>query len=578
MKKPTKKTEILDCSIRDGGYINNWRFESELVRESYRALSKSGVDYVEVGFRSSERHFDRADYGRWKFSTEEDLQKVTENIKGARIAVMGDYGKIAPDDLIDRKNSCIDLVRVAVHKNNVFSAIDLLEKIKAKGYQVSLQCMAYNSYDDQERKNLHNVLGQTALDYVYVGDSYGSIFPFQIEQLFEPFIGLGTSKVGFHPHNNIQMSFANTLEAIRIGVDIVDTTIYGIGRGAGNLPTEILLSYFIAQGNGDYNVIPILNCIERYYLDLMKESPWGYQLPYMISGIFESHPSYSKELMRRMEYSMEDIWKSLEYIRKINPLGYDKSIIDNLIQKGFLDAGKNRQAGGAKRSVTSIPREQPVDAVPYVNRYPDREFLVLANGPSLKKNRKEISRFIDKYKPVTLGANFLGGLFEPDYHAFNNKKRFMSHVSSASPGSRLLLGSNIPVEMIKEYVTREYETLHFRDVLEADFDIQNGVIMANCRTISVLLAGVAVVMGAKRIFLAGMDGYLHKDSVNGSLFYDEKFDPQEHQLNVERHNWNEKFLNQIDAYIRQMGGEGIHIITPTSHQTFYKSITNYIPK
>ncbi len=570
-----KKIEILDCSIRDGGYVNNWYFSKELVREVYRDLSKGGVDFIELGFRSTEEYFDSKKYGLWKFSREEDLCEVKRNINGAKISVMGDFGKIDLDDLPDRKDSCVDLFRMAAHKDNIFKSIDFLENIKAKGYITSLQTMGYSSYSDQEKRDLIDALKKTHLDYVYVADSYGSIFPFQVERLFTPFLEVGHLKTGFHPHNNLQMAFANTIEAMRIGVDIVDTTIYGIGRGAGNLPTEILLSYFYVQGEDKYNVIPVLNCIEQYFIDLIKETPWGYQLPYMISGIFNSHPSYSKELLRRREYSMEDIWKGLECIKEINPVGFDDKILDNLVKKGFIGASISNNINVC-RPQQNIEKNDCVVAPAYVNRHTGRDFLILANGPNLQKYKQEIDLFISKYDPIVLGANFLNDLFIPDYHAFNNQKRFVSYIDKVHINSKLLLGSNIPRDVIADYVSRDYESLVFKDILDTDFKIIDGVIMSNCRTVSVLLIGVAICMGAKRIFVAGMDGYMDKKLAGKTLFYEEKFDTADYDLNMERHRWNEHFLKQMDDYLQKDGGEGIHIITPTSHSSFYKSISNYI--
>ena len=128
----------------------------------------------------------------------------------------------------EKKESCIDMIRIAVHKNNIYNAIDLLEQIKNKGYITSLQCMGYSCYTEKEKTDLVNTLNNANLDYAYVADSYGSMFPFHIKEIFEPFLELDGVKIGFHPHNNIQMAFANTLEAIRVGVNIVDTTIFGI--------------------------------------------------------------------------------------------------------------------------------------------------------------------------------------------------------------------------------------------------------------------------------------------------------------------------------------------------------------
>lgn len=567
--------KILDCSIRDGGYVNDWQFSKELVRESYRALSKSGVEYIELGFRSSPKFFDPRKYGAWRFSDEAMLNDVVANIQGSKVSIMVDFAKYEINDFVNKKDSRIDLVRMAVHKNNVYTALDHLEDIKKFGYRVSLQCMGYNTYTKSEKNDLIGTIRQTEIDYLYLADSYGSIFPFQIEELLAPFVEMKNINVGFHPHNNIQMAFANTLEALRVGVDIVDTTIYGIGRGAGNLPTEIMLSYLSEQGNARFNVIPILNCIERHYLDLKRTYPWGYQLPYMISGIFNSHPSYSKDLLRRKEYSMEDIWKALGTVKQLNPTGFDIEIINDIIGKGLIGRFNEKPFCPASSSVLEKDcMAAPI--VPYHDRHKDREFLVLANGPTLKEYRNQISQFIEKYKPVVLGANFLNGLFTPHYHAFNNAKRFVSYVDTVSKDSRLLIGINLSSETIEEYVKRDWEPLVFRNVLDTQFDIKDGMVMANCRTISVLLIGVAISMGAQRVFVAGMDGYINNTNLGSTLFYDEKFDPLEHEINVGRHFWNETYLNQIDCYIQNAGGEGVHIITPTGHSTYYKSIENYI--
>jgi len=569
----SKQIEILDCTIRDGGYVNNWMFSKELVRESYRALSKSGVTYVELGFRGSDKFFSPEKYGLWRFTPDTLIEEVTHNINGAKIAVMGDFGKIDLEDFAPASESPVDLVRVAVHKDKLSGAIGLLEKIKTKGYLTSLQCMGYSTYADQEKHELLSGLKNTSIDYVYIADSYGSIFPFQIKEIFEPLLEIGGFRVGFHPHNNIQMAFANSLEAIRIGVHIIDASIYGMGRGAGNLQTEIILSYLLQQQKNEYNILPVLNCIERFFIDLHRGTPWGYELPYMISGILNCHPNYSKEFLRRKEISMEDIWAGLDCVRELNPVGFSPQIVEKLITSGLVSASKTRPASRSLPDRSTAPAAD-LPLVPYIGRYKGREFLVLANGPNLMTCKPDIVEFIVKYDPVILGANYLGGLFTPHYHAFNNKKRFVSYVDKVSPQSKLMIGVNIPDGMIKEYVSREHEPLVFYDLLEADFDIRDGVITTNCRTISVLLAGLAVVMGAERVFIAGMDGYLDRRSVSHNLFYEEKFDAVEHDLNVERHRDNERFLTQIDEYIKKNGGEGLHIITPTTHTAFYKNMRN----
>lgn len=563
--------KVLDCTIRDGGYVNNWQFDKKLVRDVYRTLSKAGVDIVEIGFHGTQKYFDKGKYGIWRFSDEEDVQEVTAGISGAKLALMGDFGKIDVADVIDAENSVIDLIRVAVHKNNLQPAINILGKLKGKGYEVSLNAMGFSNYTLEEQKNLVDMLKSSNLDYIYVVDSYGSIFPDQVKGFLEPLLEIHGIKVGFHPHNSLQMAFANALEAIRCGVDIIDGTIYGIGRGAGNLPTETIIAYLEMINKHKYNVVPILNTINAHFIDMQKKNPWGYQLPYMLSGIFQCHPTYAKTLVESREYTIEDIRKAMEIIRKKDPVGFSKAVLDEIINDGLIGS-----LGDVQGVEGYVEDGQQKPKVPYVNRHKGRDFLVLANGPTLREYKGQIDKFIARYDPIILGGNYLGGLFKPHYHAFSNKVRFSQYSDLVAPESNLLIGQYIPQEMIRDYVSKEYELLYYRDILNADFDIVDGVIQSNCRTISVLLLGVAIVMGAKRVFAVGMDGYVGQDSPNGQLFYKEEMAMIDKNMVIERHRWCQRFVEQIDEYLSSRGGEGINILTPTSYKACYKGIDNYL--
>lgn len=570
MFTPPVNVKVLDCTIRDGGYVNNWQFDKKLVREVYRSLSKSGIDIVEIGFHGTEKYFDREKYGIWRFSKENDLREVTTGIAGAKLALMGDFGKIDVDDISNAEDSVISLIRVAVHKDNHQAAINLLEQIKTKGYEVSLNAMGYSNFNLKDQKNLIDMLKQSNIDYIYVVDSYGSIFPNEVKGLIEPLLEIPDIKVGFHPHNSLQMAFANVLEALRCGVHIIDSTIYGMGRGAGNLPTEAIIAYLEMFNNNRYNVVPILNCISRYFLQMEREHPWGYQLPYMLSGMFKCHPNYATALVESREYTIDDIRKALGIVHSINPIGFSKSIIDEIVNNGFIGALGDFQEVETHTEDITKPK------VTYQNRHKGRDFLVLANGPTLQEYKEQIDRFITKYNPIILGANYLGGLFKPHYHAFSNKIRFSQYAETVSPESKLLIGQYIPETMIKEHISREYDLLYYRDVLNANFDIVDGIIQCNCRTISVLLLGVAITMGASRIFAAGMDGYAAPTPQNGQLFYKEEISMTDKNMIIERHRWCQKFIEQIDEFLSSKGGEGIHILTPTTYQAFYKGIDNYL--
>lgn len=564
---------ILDCTIRDGGYLNNWQFDKKLVREVYRSVSKAGVEIMEIGFRGTEKYFDREKYGLWRFSDEDTIRDAIRGIDGAKLALMADFGKIEADDFLNAEDSVVDIVRVAAHKDDLFGALKLLEKIKKKGYQVSLNAMGYSNYTPGEREKIISALKKSDIDFIYVVDSYGSMFPNELKSMLDPLLEIPDIKVGFHPHNSLQMAFSNTLEAIRCGAHLIDSTFYGMGRGAGNLPTEIIVLYMELMGKKKYNVIPILNCIDAYFLPLRKEMEWGYQLPFMLSGMYKCHPSYAKGLIDFREYTIEDISRAMEFIRQRNPVGYSPEILKELIEGGLIGRLKPR---GQRQSIAGKKNEKI--PVPYVNRHKGRDFLILANGPTLREYREKINKFIKKIDPVILGANNLSGLFAPHYHAFNNKRRFMNYIDTVTPESKLLLSQHFSEGMIKEYTDRDYEKLYYKDVLNAKFDIKEGMIETNCRTISTLLIGIAIAMGAKRIFVAGMDGYLGHTPDGGMLYYEEKDEKTDRDMIIERHMWCQKFLEGIEEYLLKQGQEGIHIITPTTYKTFYKSIENYINK
>lgn len=567
------KIEVLDCTIRDGGYINKWNFDKKLVSETYRALSKSGVDYVELGYHCTEDFLNAQEYGLFRFSKIKDIEDIWEfHNNPTNISLMVDYGKFNISSLYQYIDSPIKLIRMAFHKNKLKEALKSAEKIKDIGFKVSVNFMGFSSYTKKEIKQLIKILKNISLDYAYVSDSYGSIFPNQLVDFLSPLLEIKHIKWGFHPHNNIQMAFANTLAAMEAGIGIVDSSIYGMGRGAGNLPTEILLAYLQFMRPQKYNVVPILNIIDRYYLDLKKKYGWGYELPYMISGIYSCHPDYAKKIIDRKEYDIEDVWRTLEIIKSIKPVGFQKNLLEDILQKGLFGK-KELKAADNKRKEVSIQGNIEVN---YINRHRDDNFLILANGPTLSKYKPHIDKFIEKYRPVIMGGNYLGSLFKPHYHAFNNKRRFVDYIDTINENSKLLIGQHIPLEMVKEYTSKKYEIIYHKNIQYSPFDIKDGVVSSDCRTIALLMVAVAIVMGAKNIYIAGLDGYMNIDKKEDLHFYIEKDETEEQDVLIDKHTGNLKYLEEIDQYLYKQGKEGLHIITPTNYQKFYKGIENYI--
>ena len=562
------QTKILDCTIRDGGYLNSWDFSFQAVKDIYQQLSRSGIDVVEIGFR------DHADHDLiWRKCPENVLLQLKTPSHQAMLSVMVDFGKADVTDFCPAPESAVDMVRVAVHKNKIKEALKLINALKIKGYMTSLQLMGYPQYTDQERKNTILMLKDTALDYIYMADSYGTLFPDQVGELIEPLTAVENSQIGFHPHNNLQLAFANTIEAIKHGAQIVDTTLYGIGRGAGNLPTEALVALMQQYAPQKYNLTHVLFCVDMYMLPLQKQYKWGYQLPYMMSGFCECHPSYSKELVETRRYTVDEIWRALNEVKRLEPVGFDPNLLTQILDSGLFEYKTSPQ----NIKLNEINQETKLlETPPYLMRHRSQPFLVLANGPELKKNLKLINQFIEKYNPVILGANYLGDLLVPHYHAFVNKKRFAKYVHHVSDASQLLLNCHFQTEFIRQYTDRSYERLMFNTGDRDVFSIDDGVISNDCRSISMLLIGVAITMGDGDVFVAGMDGYVPTDTNDGFHFYAEFDDSDSPEYNLMRQKWGLNTLKLLDNYLKKNGRSGVNIVTPTSYDYYYRDINSLL--
>lgn len=287
--------KVLDCSIRDGGLINKWQFTDALVKDTAQALADAGVDYMELGYKAAKTQFDPKVYGKWRFCDEEDVKKVLgpTDLKGMKLACMVDIGRVNPEDILPVNDSVFDLIRVACYVKDIDKAIDLAKMIQDKGYETSINMMAVSTNLEKDVDEALVQLAETQVPYVYVVDSYGNMFSEDVTFLMKKYRkALPGKTVGIHTHNNRQLAFANTIQAIIDGSNILDASVYGIGRGPGNCPLELLLTFL---KNPKYNVRPVLQVIQDHYIPLSQEIEWGYILPYMITGMLNEHPRVAIE-------------------------------------------------------------------------------------------------------------------------------------------------------------------------------------------------------------------------------------------------------------------------------------------
>ncbi|MFC1493105.1 aldolase catalytic domain-containing protein [candidate division KSB1 bacterium] len=296
--------KILDCTIRDGGLMNDSYFPVDTVRAVFKAACLAGLDYVELGYRNSKEMLSPAEYGLWRFCDEKDLRSVVEGIDRGhtKIAIMQDAHKAVPEDILPYSDSVVDLIRIATYCRDIDKAVLLANNALDKGYECTINIMAISH---EESSFLDEILRKidklTEVDYVYLVDSYGAMNCDNVVDLIEKFKEqLGNKGIGIHFHNNQQLAFANNWIGIKHGAVIVDGTLDGLGRAAGNCPTELLLS---SLRPGKYDIMPLLEVIKQEIIPLKKKIQWGYHIPYMITGILNLHP---KDAMKWMNSSEKD--------------------------------------------------------------------------------------------------------------------------------------------------------------------------------------------------------------------------------------------------------------------------------
>lgn len=306
--------KVLDATIRDGGLCNNFEFTDEFVTELYKTNVKSGVDYMEFGYRASKNLFDPEKFGKWKFCSEEDIRKIVgDNVSDMKISVMADVGRCDfKTDFIPKKDSVIDMVRVACYIHQIPSAIEMIEYFHNLGYETSCNIMAVSQANSEQIDEALEMLGNTSVDVIYLVDSYGSLYPETAAMYAKKYLEAGEKfgkSIGFHAHNNQNLAFANTIETLSYGVSYLDATASGMGRGAGNCAMELLLGFL---KNPKYNLYSLLTFLEKYIIPL-KESGvmWGYDIQYMLTGQLNRHPREAIAFTEEKRTDYCEFYKSL---------------------------------------------------------------------------------------------------------------------------------------------------------------------------------------------------------------------------------------------------------------------------
>jgi 4-hydroxy 2-oxovalerate aldolase len=293
--------KVLDCTIRDGGLMNDHHFDDKIVKAVYHTCLEAGIDYMELGYKASKKIFSPSQYGTWKYCDEDALRRIVgENETDLKLTAMADAERTDyHEDILPSKDSVLDTIRVATYIHQMPAAIDMIKDAHDKGYETTLNLMAVSTIAESELDEALETLAETSVDAVFLVDSWGVLYSEQIQTLTRKYLKLmkpAGKEVGIHTHNNQQLAYANTIEALILGANRLDASLAGLGRGAGNCQMELLIGFL---HNPKFRLRPILQCIQEHIEPLKKELRWGFGLPYVITGLLNQHPRTAMEYMAK---------------------------------------------------------------------------------------------------------------------------------------------------------------------------------------------------------------------------------------------------------------------------------------
>lgn len=477
-----KEIRVLDCTLRDGGYCNDCHFGFENEKYIVESLLQAGVDIVECGFLTQKVEY-REDYSRYT-SLDQVARILPEDRRGKLFVVLMDYGTYRAEDLPQWDGSSVDGIRVTFHKKDLEPAMELARQVMEKGYKVFLQPMVALSYTDQEYLELIQRANQLRPYAFYLVDSFGTMKRKDMLRFFymiEHNLAEGIC-VGFHSHNNLQLAYANaqTLADLQTCRSlIIDSSIMGMGRGAGNLNTELFLDYLNDNAGGQYQVKPLLRAIDRVLNGFYQQNYWGYSLPNYLSASHNVHPNYALFLAEKNTLTVENMDKIFDAMAPEKRNSFDRAYMEDLYLR-YMD----RETGEGSLAALG----QAVKG---------KRVLVIAPGKSARDEAEKITAFAGENDVVSVGVNFDYAGFSTDYIFLSNLRR-MEELGRGSE-DRLIVTSNIPCPEAKYHVG-------YAGLLNQPEAVRDNA--------GLMLLKLLIQLGAGEIWLAGMDGYSHDASEN----------------------------------------------------------------
>lgn len=493
------KVSLLDCTLRDGGYINNFDFGCDNITKIVNNLTQSGLEIVECGFLQK----DKSDPDKSLFKNTAAIAKhIPQNRKKDTMYVaMIAYGDIPIEDIEPYDGTSISGIRLTFHEKEADEAVVFAQELKEKGYKVFFQPVGTTSYTDKALLELIDKVNRLHPFAFYLVDTLGAMYKNDLLRMFYLVDNnlYEDVRIGFHSHNNLQLSFSNAQELILMHSKrqiVIDTSVFGMGRGAGNLCTELLAQYINKNIENKYDLIPILECVDEFIIPIFMHHTWGYSVPYYLAAVNGCHPNYATYLVDRQTLCVRDINAVIKAIPPENRALFNK----DLVQKLYIEY--------LQRHVDDA------DALESIKQLCDgREVLLIAPGKSLNTYKEAIVSFIETYNPVVFGVNHVPKNFRYDRVFISSLKRFKSVEEAADKlGEKFLCTSNVSAD-------KKLCVFNFASYLNNDEAIVDNS--------GLMLINILKKAGVKKVALAGFDGFeldvrgnYFDDSVVGSVEYE----------------------------------------------------------
>ncbi|WP_102049882.1 aldolase catalytic domain-containing protein [Pygmaiobacter massiliensis] len=484
-----KNVKLLDCTLRDGGYINDWEFGHDTLISVFERLVSTKVDAIEIGFLDERRAFD---INRSIMPDTASAGKIYGGVdKGSAMVVgMIDYGTCGIEQIQPCNESYLDGIRVIFKKHLMHEALAFCKQIKDLGYQVFAQLVSVTSYNDKELLELIDLVNSVKPYAVSMVDTYGLMHQENLSHIFDILDHNLDPEIciGYHAHNNFQMGYANCIKMLHTDTErtiLVDGTLYGMGKSAGNAPLELLGMYMNDNLGKQYDVGQMLEAIENNIMEIYRHIPWGYNLFYYVAASNHCHPSYVSYLMNKRTLSIKSINEILPHLQGESKLLYDKKLIEQL----YLDYQKTECEDSQARSQLKA-------------QLAGKTVLVLGPGKNLVQQANLIGDCLNNCDPVIISVNFMPKQFKPDYLFLTNSKRYAQlSTRLADPANKnmpLIATSNVT----KAEGTFEYE-LNYSNLIDEKTEIPDNSL--------IMMLKVLMASGVTKILLAGFDGYTARE-------------------------------------------------------------------